>query len=129
MGSFLVKGFGHVGIQSSDQDRSFAFYEKHLGFKKVWENVFKGKKQMFIGNGNCVIELLEGGDERYGDGQINHLSILVDDVEKAMAELQEMGIVFETDYVRLDETLYPNGEKFVTFRGPDNERIQLEQIL
>ncbi|MDD7645694.1 MAG: hypothetical protein PUJ35_00430 [Ruminococcus bromii] len=28
-----------------------------------------------------------------------------------------------------DPDLYPRGEKFAMFRGPDNERLQLEQIL
>jgi len=45
-----------------------------------------------------------------------------------VAELKSKGIVFELE-ITLDPNLYPNGEKFAIFRGPDGERIQLEQIL
>ena len=61
-------------------------------------------------------------------GPLNHLSILVDDVERAKAELESKGVKFETELL-LDADLYPRGEKFAIFRGQDNERLQLEQIL
>ena len=82
---------------------------------------------LFMGKNGCVVELMEG-EGKLPDGALNHLSILVDDVEKGKAELEARGVSFETD-ILLDPDLYPRGEKFAMFRGPDNERLQLEQIL
>ena len=132
MEKFKVLGFGHVGISVRDVEKSRKFYENILGFRTVWERYNeKGDLELlFIGNKSCVIEFLDAERDRVDglNGPINHLSILVDDIEAAVAELKSKGIVFEMD-ITLDANLYPNGEKFAIFRGPDGERLQLEQIL
>ena len=44
-----------------------------------------------------------------------------------MAALKEKGIEFQSE--EYDPLLYPNGERNAIFRGPDDERLQIEQIL
>ena len=127
MEDFRVLGFGHVGIEVTDLERSRMFYRDMLGFEVVWEYVNPDYHMLFMGKNGCVVELMYGGKPR-GDGQVNHLSILVDDVEAARDALLAKGVAFETD-ILLDADLYPRGEKFTMFRGPDGERLQLEQIL
>ena len=122
-----VLGFGHVGVQVQDLERSRRFSGELLGFEVVWEYAHTDYHMLFMGKNGCVVELMEG-EGKLPDGALNHLSILVDDVEKGKAELEARGVSFETD-ILLDPDLYPRGEKFAMFRGPDNERLQLEQIL
>ena len=62
-------------------------------------------------------------------GVINHLSMFVDDVESAWKELKATGVQFETDDILFDPFLYERGEKFIMMKGPNGERLQLEQIL
>ncbi|MCR2823058.1 VOC family protein [Lederbergia panacisoli] len=132
MEKFNVLGFGHVGLSVRDVEVSRKFYEDMLGFSVVWEhfNEDGSRSLLFMGNQSCVIEFLDAKHDRVDglNGPINHLSILVDDIEAAVAELKSKGIVFELD-ITLDPNLYQNGEKFAIFRGPDGERLQLEQIL
>jgi len=125
--------FGHVGMFIRDMVESKKFYIDTLGFKVVSEFVGEdGTKLCFVNNGNCTIELLEFMDPIISgtrkDGLIDHLSILVEDVEKAKAYLESKGVIFETE-ILLDEKLYERGEKFALFRGPSGERLQIEQIL
>lgn len=127
MDTFKVLGFGHVGFSVLDVEKSRRFYEEMLDFKVVWEYHNENRDLLFMGNNSCVVEFMKT-KEPLVDGPINHLSILVDDVQSAKADLESKGIVFETELL-LDVNLYPNGEKFAIFRGPDGERIQLEQIL
>jgi lactoylglutathione lyase len=127
MENFNVLGFGHVGFSVQDIERSRKFYEDMLGFRKVWEYHNENGNLLFIGNESCIIEFLQA-EKSMKDGPINHLSILVDDIEAAVSTLKSKGIAFELE-ITLDSDLYPNGEKFAIFRGPDGERIQLEQIL
>lgn len=122
-----ILGFGHVGVHVADLERSRRFYGGVLGFEVVWEYENPDYHMLFMGKNGCVVELMPGGTPA-PDGPLNHLSILVDDVEKAKKELEEKGVRFETD-ILTDPDLYPRGEKFAMFRGPDNERLQIEQIL
>ena len=92
MEKFKVLGFGHVGISVRDVEKSRKFYENILGFRTVWERYNeKGDLELlFIGNKSCVIEFLDAERDRVDghNGPINHLSILVDDIEAAVAELK-----------------------------------------
>ena len=91
-----VLGFGHVGVQVQDLERSRRFYGELLGFEVVWEYAHTDYHMLFMGKNGCVVELMEG-EGKLPDGALNHLSILVDDVEKGKAELEARGVSFETD--------------------------------
>src|SRR6185312_8974833 len=99
MGSFRVLGFGHVGLSVRSIEKSREFYSEMLGFETVWEHYDEeGRRDLlFIGNGSCVIEFLDAAREPVDgpNGPINHLSIRVDDVQAAVAELMSSGIMFE----------------------------------
>ena len=127
--NFHVLALGHVGLHVSDLERSKAFYRDILGFHVVWEKITEsGYHLLFMGNGSCVIELMPT-DEKLEDGHFDHLTVWVSNLENAQKELIRKGIVFETDVPNNDWQLYQNGEHNLLFRGPDNERLQLEQIM
>ena len=127
--NFHVMGLGHVGIHVSDLARSEAFYRDILGFHTVWEHTYEdGSRQLFMGNSTCVIELMRT-DDKLEDGYIDHLTLLVSNLANAQKELSAKGIVFETETFNDDRELYQNGETNLMFRGPDNERLQIEQIM
>ena len=125
--TFNVLGFGHVGLRVRDIERSRRFYRDMLAFETVWEYHLESGDLLFMGNHSCIMEFMQA-KEPLDDGAIDHLSILVDDIETAVANLRGKGVLFEME-ITLDPDLYPYGEKFAIFRGPDGERIQLEQIL
>ena len=127
--NFHVMALGHVGLHVSDLDRSKAFYRDILGFHVVWETICEnGYHLLFMGNGSCVIELMPT-DEKLEDGHLDHLTLLVSNLDNARKELEEIGMVFETETYNDDRELYQNGERNLIFRGPDNERLQIEQIM
>jgi len=127
--NFHVMGLGHVGIHVRDLERSKAFYRDILGFHIVWErDCSDGSHLLFMGNGSCVIELMQT-DAQLADGHLDHLTLLVSNLANAQKELKAKGIVFETETFNDDRELYQNGETNLLFRGPDNERLQIEQIM
>jgi len=125
-------GLGHVAIFVSDIERSRAFYKEVLGFEDVWDCVHEnGTRLHFMKTHGVTIELVKRGggrSQRDGiDGTINHLCMQVENLDEAMAALKEKGIEFQSE--EYDPLLYPNGERNAIFRGPDDERLQIEQIL
>ncbi len=126
-------GFGHAAMFVPKMDKAKEFYMDILDFKVVSEYVREdGTILCFLNNGNCTVELIEFADisksKDRKDGVIDHLSILVEDIETAKAFLESKGVIFENE-IQLDERLYQNGERYAHFRGPSGERLQIEQIL
>ena len=103
-----------------------AYYAQNIpGFRVEWETICEnGYHLLFMDNGSCVIELMPI-DEKPEDGHRDHLTLLVSNLE----ELEELGIEFESESFNDDWSLYQNGERNLIFRGPDNERLQIEQIM
>ena len=127
-----LNGVAHIGIECKDLQKTLDFYCGILGFERLTDNARdKGDKaNYFIRHGSIIIELLMRPDtDVKGWGVINHLSMSVDDVKLAREELKAKGVEFETADILYDPYLYDNGEYYVTFRGPNGERLQLEQIL
>ena len=127
--TFRIMGLGHVSIVVSDMERSVAFYRDMLGFRVEWEVHNEKDHWVFMSNNSCIIELMEGDPASRKDGHVNHLSLLVGNAQIAKDELEAKGIVFESKKLIFDAELYPKGELFAMFRGPDGERLQIEQIL
>lgn len=93
----------HVGVAVTNLDESIAFYEA-LGFKAKGTEIVEEQqvKVAFMPCGDSELELLESTtpdgpiakfiEKNGGRGGIQHVAIRVDDIDKALVELQEKGI-------------------------------------
>lgn len=125
-------GLGHVAMMIREIGPAMDFYCNKLGFTLITDNreAEAGGVCYFVRKDGVTLELIaDPNNPEPCEGVWNHVSLFVDDVEAAWQELREKGVAFETDHLLFDPYLYDHGEKFIMFRGPNNERLQLEQVL
>lgn len=125
-------GLGHVAMMIREIEPALDFYCGKLGFERITDNHEAGASGVcyFIRKDGITLELIaDPNNPEPKDGVLDHISFFVEDVESAWQELKAKGVYFESDELLFDPYLYDNGEKFIMFRGPNNERLQLEQIL
>lgn len=97
-----AKSIEHIGIAVENLEESIRYYEDVLGLEcyAVEEVVDQKVKTAFFKVGDTKIELLESTDpegpigkfiEKKGPG-IHHMAFAVEDVQKALLDLEEKGI-------------------------------------
>ncbi len=129
-----IEGFAHVGLFVNDIDRSLDFYKKILGFELIWESVNKCPEGdvavKFIKSGESIIELVQFPYSiSREDGWFDHIAMNVTDIDSVIKNLEQSGIVFEEGSYTYAPQTFPGGSKWVMFRGPDNEHIELNERL
>ena len=120
-------GLGHVGIPTSDLEKTVAFYEG-LGFAVAHRNRVpaNGAEVAFLRKGNLVIETYaEGGNGL--DGAINHIALNCTDIDAAYAAAVAGGYRILSSGI---ETLpfWENGVAYFILEGPNRERIEYCQV-
>lgn len=112
----------HIGVIVKDVEKSKDFYCDILGCEFQSAYGTEKFKIVLVKAGNQVIELLEDktpSDDKRGAGVIDHIAFNVDDIEKALANLQSAGVTI------LDMPRAASGNKKVMFfEGPDGERLE-----
>ena len=121
-----IQGLAHIGVCVSSIERSQAFYADILGFKTVFRYAYEGTPIAFMQVGDCVLELIENAEKR-SDGQVDHIALRVADIVEIYTELQKKGVHFEDGGITVCPECFGNGSKWAVFRGPDNERIELNE--
>jgi lactoylglutathione lyase len=129
-----LEGLAHVGVFIADIERSKQFYAEILDFELIYECTLDDKngpvKLAFLRNGNLTLELVQFADFRQkADGTVDHFAIAAEDIEKVCEALIDRGIAFETKEIGYASNVFANGCKGIFFRGPDNERIEIVEIL
>ena len=118
----------HVGIKSSDMEKSLTFYCDLLGLEKQQELDIFGKSFVFVGNDTVSIEIEAGNpddtriDPRTQTG-LYHLAFTVDDVSALVERLRSEGVPIAL------EPLPTRPDRLVAFvEDPDGAFVQLIQI-
>ena len=144
----MIGGVHHTGISTPDIARLIAFYRDLMGFELCYEMdldrptdqvdamlEMKGvtAKMAMMRTGTSYIELLQfdtpAGDPRgpgwtLADHGVNHICLMVDDVDAEYARLSAAGMLFHAPPV------HNTGRPTVACYGrdPDGNRIELLQM-
>ena len=133
-----VGGWSHLGIPVININKSVAFYQR-FGFNTIMETgvpVGDGRevKITIVEKGGLNLEFYQLLEEALPeirsrtDGHVDHVAIGVREIDKAFAELKSVGIQpLEEEPVSMH--YWENEIRYFTFRGPDGEKIQLQQTL
>jgi lactoylglutathione lyase len=121
----------HVGFLVGNLDKSLAFYEGVLGFTETWRGSSNGQQLSWVNlrvpDGKDYIELMLYDKTPSGFGGKNHVSLVVADVEKAVAELEARPAYKSyLSYAKpLTVQVGKNGKRQVNLYDPDGTRVEL----
>ncbi len=135
--NFAFHRIQHIGIPVTDIKTSEAFYNK-LGFENVMTSQFDfngGKGNVIMmQKAEMIIEIYQMPETELVEirsrkaGNIDHIAFDVSDIDTAFAELKKEGFhIVEEAPVFLP--FWQNGCKYFNILGPDNERLEFNQIL
>jgi glyoxylase I family protein len=124
----LISAVHHIAIICADYERSKAFYTEVLGLQIVRE-VYREERNSWkldlaLGQ-QYIIELFSFPDppprpSRPEAQGLRHLAFTVQDIEKAVQQLQQHGVA--TEPVRVDPY---TGKRFTFFTDPDGLPLEL----
>lgn len=127
----IAGGIYHVGFLVGNLDKSLAFYEGVLGFTETWRGSSNGKELSWVNlrvpDGRDYIELMPYDKAPSGFGTKNHVSLVVEDVQKAIAELESRPAykTYLTYGKPLTMQVGKNGKRQVNLYDPDGTRVEL----
>lgn len=123
-----VLGLGHIGLPVRNLEVSKKFYTEVLGFSVTCIAPLEGGTTLcFLRNGDCEIELIAKPDYApRTDGYFEHLCLKVSDIDAAIAHLARHGVQTEGPVGQIPNVY--QGVKLAFFRGPDGERLELNEL-
>ncbi len=125
-----IHGSAHIGVFVSDLEVSKKFYRDILDFDIIWECVIGTDKVAFARTGDLTLELIQPAVmPQREDGKVDHIALGVKNIEAVHAALKARGVTFETEDITFCDLVFPNGAKWILFRGPDGERLELNEVL
>lgn len=129
-----ICGLAHVGAFVRDVEVSEVFYSEILGFQRIWHTrnqTADGEERItFIQNGNAVIELVQLSNPGVrADGWFDHIAMNVEDIDGVVEKLKKKGVEFEEGSYTIAPHVFEYGSKWILFRGPDGEHLELNERL
>ncbi len=132
----MIKTIDHIGILTSDLERSVKFYTGVLGFSIAMkmEMAEAGLSAVFVEKEGSKIELMKyrgknapgrskGVEISIGGHSIpinDHITFSVDNIEHTVNEFKEKGVIFGLEPMELK-----GGIKIASFKDPDGVLIEL----
>lgn len=125
-----MEGLAHVGLFIKDIERTEKFYTEILDFEVIERTQVERDKVVFLKNGNLIIEAVQPYEQKTrGDGWFDHVAFKVENIEEVRDNLLKRGIVFEEKDIYDAPQVFPNGARWILFRGPDGEHLELNEVL
>lgn len=135
--SLSLKAIQHVGIPVTDIKVSEKFYTD-LGFKNVMQANFQYNNEtgtcIMMQQGDIVIEIYQmPGKELPGiaarkDGHVDHVAFDVSNIDETFFILKTSGYTIVED-APVFLKFWNKGCRFFNILGPDNERLEFNQVL
>jgi catechol 2,3-dioxygenase-like lactoylglutathione lyase family enzyme len=125
----MIQGVDNIGICVRDLGRTVSFYEK-LGFTKAFENdrgctLIAGSSKLFVFQTKAHAKSVHREFSLFENPPgIDHISFLVDDIDKTYTALKARGIKFSSKPAEQDW-----GARTVTLNDPDGNNLYLLQWL
>lgn len=126
-----IVGFHHIALIVSDYAKSKSFYTEILGARIIAET-YRTERQSYkldlrFADGS-QIELFSfpNPPKRVNSPEacgLRHLAFQVQDIEQAVAELAQKGVISEP--IRIDEL---TGKRYTFFRDPDDLPLEFYEI-
>ncbi len=129
-----MEGLAHIGLFITDIEKTKSFYSKILGFKVAHETALQSEngevKICFLSLGDLCIEAVQlPNAQKRSDGWFDHIAIKVKNIEAIKQKLEQRGIVFEEETITHAPSVWENGSKWILFRRPDNEHLEINEVL
>ncbi|CAN5472590.1 VOC family protein [soil metagenome] len=131
-----LKAIQHVGIPVTDIKVSEKFYTD-LGFKNVMQANFHNNETgtcLMMQQGNIVIEIYQMPDRELPaiasrkDGHVDHVAFDVSNIDEIFFILKTSGYTIVED-APVFLKFWDKGCRFFNILGPDNERLEFNQVL
>ena len=119
----------HVGVFVGDLERSKKFYTEVLEFDVIEECMVGDVAVAFVRNGNLTLELIcDPAAQPRKDGIVDHFAMQSTNIEQIKEKLEARGIEFEGGEITVAPQVFPNGSKWMLFRGPDGEPLEISEV-
>ena len=95
----MFTGVHHLGYRVESLDEAIGLYEKAFGGRVLLRKPIPGVGEVaFVASGSTMVELVEPAEKGDLKGQVyDHVGYTVENIERAMATLQEKGYGFASE--------------------------------
>jgi len=129
-----MAGLAHIGLFITDIEKTKKFYMEILGFENAHETSLNSDdgaiKICFLTLGAFCIEAVQFPKPQIRtDGWFDHIAIRVKNIEAVRKQLEDKGVQFEEEEITYAPKVWHNGSKWILFRGPDNEHLEINEVL
>ena len=121
-----LTGLQHLGIPTKDIDKTIAYYQM-IGFELVHETMNGENRVAFLKWNDLIIETYESNQVSEVTGVVDHIAMIVLDIDAAYEHIKGLGIKITEEITFLP--FWDKGIKYFLTEGPNKERLEYTQYL